>query len=145
MIEEIVLQTNSSTADVINLLGVILLLGVGYFYYIANESNDDDTIREAKQHGAAVFLGFAVYALIVATLGGTNTWVGQFGLAIDSYFEGFAEQLIIAGEQPEESGRFDSFINTIRTIGLASYIIVFTSIAYSVRAPIRLYEAIVGK
>lgn len=144
MIEEVLLQSNGSASSIINLLGVTLLLAVGYFHYIASETDDDDVAGQAKKRGAAVLFGFAVYALVVGTFGGTETWVGQLGLAIDSYFERFAEQLLIAGEQSEESSRIDSLLNTIRTIGLATYIIVFTSVAYSVRAPIRLYEAVVG-
>lgn len=143
MIGELMLQTRPPIpADIINLTGIGLLLIYTYFHFQYKQAKNDEVRRETRRKSIGILLGFLFYSVIVGTYGGTETWVGQIGLTVDSYFRQFGRQLVLSESPTRGSGLLGPLVGGIKTIGLIAYVLVTAVVSMSAALPIKVLRSI---
>lgn len=125
------LQTNTLVVDFVNVIGVGLILLWVYFHSQVKRATKSSIEREWRQKSSAVLVGFAFYAVLMATWGPSGTWVATIGESINTNIQQFATELVIVGEQTGQGSGGDRVIGAVKTIGLFTYIALFAGISMS--------------
>jgi len=143
MIGELMLQTRPPIpADIINLTGIGLLLVYTYFHFQYKQAKNNEVRRETRRKSIGILLGFLFYSVVVGTYGGTETWVGQIGLTVDSYFRQFSRQLVLSESPTRGSGLLGPLVGVIKIIGLIAYVLVTAVVSMSAALPIKVLQSI---
>lgn len=136
------------TGDILNLIGIGILLLAGFHYVQYRNTTDPDEEAEARRAmtmTVAVFLFYAVVAYLY--WGDADSWVVQLGGVVDTYFEQLSDELIVE-DTTEESGEsastFDQILSSIQTIGLIAYVLLFGATAVVAKTPIIILDYIFG-
>ncbi|MFB6101457.1 MAG: hypothetical protein ABEJ73_02715 [Haloplanus sp.] len=125
------LQTSSMAVDVVNVTGIGLLLLYVYFHTQQKRAKKNAIKREWRRKSTATLVGFAFYAVVVATWGPSNTWIATVGQSINTNMQEFATELVLVGERPEQASGSDRLVGTVKTVGLVSYILAFAAVSIS--------------
>lgn len=137
------LQTQAPIpADIINLTGIGLLLVYTYFHFQYKQAKNADVKRETRRKSIGVLLGFLFYSVVVATYGGTDTWVGQIGFAVDSYFQEFGRQLVLSESPTRDPGVLGPLVGGVKTIGLIAYVLATAVVSLSAALPVKVIRSI---
>jgi hypothetical protein len=129
--------------DVINLTGIGLLLVYGYFHFQYENAPDPESEQEARKKAIAVFMGFLFYSAVVATSRISGTWVGAIGVAVNAYFEQFAQELVFTESPVEDTGTLGSILSGVKTLGLVAYVLVTGLVSVSLSIPVKVARSIV--
>lgn len=123
MISTPILQqaTGSSTTQIVNILGVGLILAYGVAHYMMKTTDDPDEERMWRRRSAGLLAGFAFYAVIMAAFGPRGSWVTTIGHTIETNVEQFATEMATLGGQSETEGDLGRVINGIKILGLVAY------------------------
>lgn len=124
-------QMEAVGADVINLVAIGLLLLFAYSHIQHKQAKSTRIKRRWRKRSAGILIGFAFYAVVIATWGPSGTWVGTVGRAIDADIQEFATQLFLIGEGPTQSTFLDQLLVKIKTLGLVAYIVTFSAVSFS--------------
>jgi hypothetical protein len=131
-----------SIADAINLVGIALLLAYGYFHFQYENAADPETEQEAQNKAVAVFMGFVFYAAVVAASPVSGTWVGAIGIAVNEYFEQFAQELVFTESPVREPGALGGIVSGLKTLGLVAYVLVTGLVSISLSIPVKVAKSI---
>lgn len=129
-------------ADIINLFGLGLILLFLYLHIQYKLASDLEREQEAQKKAIAVLMGFLFYTAIVATYGVYGTWVGQIGIAVNTYFEEFARELFFAESPVREEGVLGTVLAVIKTLGLVAYVLVTGIVTVSLSIPVKIARSI---
>lgn len=143
MIRSLILQAGSpSLTDLINLVGIALLLGYVYYHFQYKNAKERSIQREMRKKSIGIIVVFLFYSVVVATYGLSGTWVGQIGLTVDSYFQQFARELVLAESPTRNSGDFGSIVKLLKTLGLITYVLVTGIASVSVSIPVKIFRTL---
>lgn len=128
----------STSTDVQNFLGVILILSYFAAYYL--RKNADSTYEEQlwRKRSLGILFGFAVYAVGINTFGSQTTWVATAGEGINRIIREFTEKTFKQKSPTEAKTNIDQVQMSVKNIGLASYVVVFGILSFSGRAVSRI-------
>lgn len=129
-------------ADIINLIGIGLLFVYIYFHFQYREAESDEIRRRTRRRSIKILLGFLFYSIVVGTYGWTDTWVGQIGLTVESYFRQFGRELVSSESPTQESGLLGPVISGIKTIGLIVYVLATVVVSISAALPVKMLRSI---
>lgn len=141
----IVLQAGGpSLGDLLNLVGIGILLVAAYHYIQYDEATDEHEVRQARRNLSVVLLSFVFYSVVAYMYWGhTESWVVLIGDSVNLYFEQVAGNLVLAEEtSPAEPTLLDDVLDGLRTIGLVAYVLLFGATAVVGKAPLLIYQAI---
>lgn len=122
MITQYMLQTSQISApNIINVIGIIIVIGFGYYHYLSNSTDSDDVEQSARRNSLKIGALFLIYTVVVGMSGYTDTWVGQIGASVNNYFDQVGREIVLVG-QSEGTGTINQVLGGLRTLGLIVYI-----------------------
>ncbi len=136
----IILQTNGQVTDVLDLLGVALVLGYAAAHRQQKRAQNADVKRTWRERETAVLIVFVGYALVLSTLGPQQTWVATVGATIDTNIQQFATELSVVGQQTEATTPTERVLGTLKLLGLVAYVLLFSVVSFSNAAANRLVQ-----
>jgi len=138
MIPTTILQTTGpSTGDILNLIGIGILLIAGYHYVQYRETSQTAEREQARKNFTITVIAFAFYSTVAYLYyGQADSWVIQIGRSVDLYFARMSESLIVDTQMSESTTGGNSILEGIRTVGLITYVLVFAATSVLGKAPL---------
>lgn len=143
----VIAQSTGAESQIVNLLNVVgvgLLLAYGFAHFQQKQAEEGSVEREWRKRSAGVLTIFAFYSVVVATWGPSDTWLAVIGSGINNNIQDFATEVALLGEQEEAAGPVDSALQSIKTVGLITYVAVFGAVSISVSSVRKVVDFVGG-
>ena len=123
MIETPMIQlTTNAVGQIINVIGIGIILAYGVAQYLMRSANDSDEERLWRQRSVGLMAGFAFYAVLIASFGPDSSWLSTVGQTIQTNVEQFSTEMATLGTQSEADDPLGRVHEGIQIIGLVAYI-----------------------
>jgi hypothetical protein len=138
MIETTLLQTTGpSQGDILNLIGIGILLVAGYHYIQYRQTSQTVEREESRKRFTAAVLVFAFYAIVAYLyFEQADSWVIQVGESVNLYFARMSESLIVDAQTRGSTTTVDTVLEGVRTVGLIVYVVLFAATSILAKAPL---------
>lgn len=139
-----ILQTSAiGFADVVNLVGIALLMVAAYYYIQQNNPPSKSAEARARRRGTIAALVFGFYAIVVGVAGHDGTWVGRLGLTLEGQIREFAWEVTAIDERTGATGSpIPGLIGMVKLLGLIAYVAIVSATSFATTAVINTIQSL---
>jgi len=139
-----ILQTGLDFADLVNLVGIALLMVTAYYYIQQSDPPTTAVEVKARRRGTIAALVFGFYAIVVGVAGHDGTWVGRLGLTLEGQMREFAWEVTGIGDRTDASGSpIPGLVGVAKLLGLIAYVAIVSAASFATTAVINTIQSVI--